>query len=185
MTLGGPPGAPVLADRRRFVLAGPDDPVGKQPFHAAEELPIARAARLVERCAADSRRRAGEELARLDSDLRDAGWTLATVAVCGKEPRRPLPLATVLGSHALIHAAEGELFRDLLREAAEARRLAVDTIAERDAEARCAAATRLPVEALRAHLADMGKRAGPPWQKDHKLAALVAWTLLAPLRTKR
>ena len=179
VVLSGPVAKPVLIDRRRFVLAEPDDAVGKQPFHAAEEMSLPQATRLVDRCVADSRRRAAAELGRLADDLRGQGYALAAGGLCGKEPRPLGPLAKILGSHALIHAAEGEMFRDVLRVAAKARRLALADVPEREAEARCARAVGMPAERLRAHLIEMGRAAGPPWTKDQKLSALIAWMKLA------
>jgi hypothetical protein len=183
VVLAGPAGQPALVDRRRFILAEPDDHVGKQPFHAAESMALPQATRLVDRCVADSRKRARQEVERLGADLQAAGYRLAAGGLCGREPRPLGPLASILASHALIHAAEGEMFRDVLREAAQAQRVAFIDVPEREAEALCAKTVALPAERLRAHLAELGRAAGPPWTKDQKLAALIAWTQLA--RTSR
>ena len=179
VVLAGPVTKPVLIDRRRFLLAEPDDAVGKQPFHAAEELPLPQATRLVDRCVADSRKRAAAELERLAADLREQGYGLAAGGLCGKEPRPLGSLAAILASHALIHAAEGEMFRDVLREALAGRRLESQDVPERDAESKCARTLARPTETLRSQLAEMGRAAGPPWTKDQKVAALVAWMCLA------
>jgi hypothetical protein len=146
-------------------------------------MPLAQATRLVDRCVADSRKRAKQELERLGSDLGDAGYRIAAGGVCGKEPRPLGALAAILASHALIHAAEGEMFRQVLRDAAADRKIAFADVPERDAEARCAQAVGLPAEALRTHLAALGRAAGPPWTKDQKVAALIAWACLG--RTTR
>jgi hypothetical protein len=179
VVLAGPRTSPAMIDRRRFILAEPDDHVGKQPFHAAEEMPLAQATRLVDRCVADSRQRAARELERLAADLRTKGYTLVAGGLCGKEPRPLGSLAAILASHALIHAAEGEMFRDVLRHAAEPLRLTLASVPEREAEALCASKVRLPAQRLRAHLAELGRAAGPPWTKDQKLAALIAWMGIA------
>ncbi len=179
VVLAGPVPRPVLVDRRRFLLAEPDDPVGKQPFHAAEEMRLPQATRLVDRCVADSSNRAAAELQRLAADLEAAGYRLAAGGLCGKEARPLGPLATILASHALIHAAEGEMFRQALREAAAKRTMPFVEVVEREAEARCAKAVALATETVRSHLATMGRAAGPPWTKDQKIAALVAWTCLS------
>jgi hypothetical protein len=179
VVLAGPVARPELIDRRRFILADPDDHVGKQPFHAAEGMALPQATRLVDRCAADSRRRAAAELRRLAADLEGRGYALRAGGLSGKEPRPLGPLAAILASHALIHAAEGELFRDVLREAAAGRDIAFIDAPEREAEARCAKAVRRPVETVRSHLAAIGRAAGPPWTKDQKVAALIAWMGLA------
>ena len=175
VVLAGPVPRPELVDRRRFVLAEPDDHVGKQPFHAAEEMPLPQATRLIDRCLADSRKRAVAEIRRLAADLQQRGYALAAGGLCGKEARPLGSLASILASHALIHAAEGEMFRQVLREAAADREIDFVDVLEREAEARCAKAVKRPVDALRSHLAAIGRAAGPPWTKDQKLAALIAW----------
>jgi hypothetical protein len=176
VVLAGPVARPELIDRRRFILAEPDDHVGKQPFHAAEEMPLAQATRLVDRCVADSRKRGVAELRRLTADLQAQGCALAAGGLCGKEARPLGSLAAILASHALIHAAEGEMFRQVLRDAAADRGIAFIDVLEREAEARCAKTVKLPAETLRSHLAAIGRAAGPPWTKDQKVAALIAWT---------
>src|SRR5262245_53933098 len=147
VVLAGPVPRPVLVDRRRFILAEPDDHVGKQPFHAAEEMALPQATRLVDRCVADSRKRAVAELKRLAAEMEAAGYRIASGGLCGKEARPLGSLASILASHALIHAAEGEMFRQVLREAAAVREIAFVDVAERVAEARCAETVALPVEA--------------------------------------
>lgn len=83
----------------------------------------------------------------------------------------PVPdsLATILASHALMHAAEGQLYRDALLEAAAACGLPARGVARRRA-----------VALLTGELADavalLGTRAGHPWRKQHKLAAVAALT---------
>src|SRR5262245_6787147 len=134
VVLAGPLAKPVLLDRRRFLLADPDDHVGKQPFHAAEEMPLAQATRLVDRCVADSRRRAVAEMGRLTADLETKGYVLRAGGLSGKDPRPLGSLAAILASHALIHAAEGEMFRDVLDDACS-KGIEWARVPERDAEA--------------------------------------------------
>lgn len=180
IVLGGPVSAPVLLDRRRFLLAEPEDHVGKQPFHAAEEMPLPQATRLVDRCVADSRRRAAAEMGRLEVDLKAKGYALRAGGLSGKDPKPHGSLAAILASHALIHAAEGETFRDVLRHAAP-KGVEWVSVPERDAETRCAKAVGRPAESLRSHLAAIGKAAGAPWTKDQKIATLIAWMSLGAL----
>ena len=93
---------------------------------------------------------------------------------------RPLPgLAATLASHALIHTAEGELFREALAQASESAGLTVLGVREREAYERGAAALRLASDKLRLRLSEMGRAVGAPWTQDEKLAALAAWLVLA------
>src|SRR5262249_14952144 len=105
-----------------------------------------------------------------------------TLVGCGlllSAARPATDLAAVLASHALIHAAEGDLFRDALARAAEACRVPLTRVREKDLLAEAGRALHSSEDALRTRLNAMGKDIGPPWRQDEKLAALVAWLCLA------
>jgi hypothetical protein len=92
---------------------------------------------------------------------------------------RPLPgLEKILASHALIHAAEGQLFRDALAAAAERAHLPVAALPERELGTRARAALALTEDELRERLAAFGRALGPPWRQDEKQATLAAWLVL-------
>lgn len=184
VAVAGPPSGPEAVDRRRLVTADPALPGSKQPFHAAEGMALPKARALVERCTEASRRLARRALETAVADLRARGHE---VTGCGLllAAGRPLgSLEATLASHALIHAAEGELFRDVLRRAAEHCGLPVVGIRERDLDGEAAAALGLPPAELRRRAKDMGRPLGPPWTQDEKLAALAAWLVLAARRRR-
>lgn len=96
---------------------------------------------------------------------------------------RPLTtLAETLASHARIHTADGEHFRDALARAAERCKLPVTRVRERELLARGAAQLRFAEGELQRRVAEMGRAVGPPWRQDEKLAALAAWTVLGASR---
>src|SRR5581483_6497778 len=100
----------TVVERWRIELAGDGMPV--QPYHAAEPLPFAEAGLLIRNCAEISLRFAMQVFERLSGHEVHAACVLASSG-------RPLPdLKAILASHALIHTAEGELYRDALRRAA-------------------------------------------------------------------
>jgi hypothetical protein len=168
-----------VVDRRRLVTCDPKIAGSKQPYHAAEGLPFARAEMLVGRCLASSRQLARTEIKKALRNLEIRGLR---VVGCGLllASGRPLPsLADILGSHALIHAAEGEMYRDVLARAAGHYRLPVAGIRERELFARAEKVLGLPSVRLRRILGELGKPLGPPWTQDQKLAALAAWLALA------
>ena len=93
---------------------------------------------------------------------------------------RPLPdLATTLQSHALLHTAEGEFFREVLLRASEHCSLPVTRVKEREVWARGAALFRLDAADLQQQITELGRSLGPPWRQDEKLASLAAWIALA------
>ena len=174
---GGPRRSPVVIDRRRVELVTPGIP--RQPYHAAEKLDLKEAERLVGRCADTAARLARQAVRAVVEDLRDKGHE---VAGCGilLASGRPLPaLAATLASHALIHTAEGELFRDALSRASEHCGLPVTGVRERELYERGAKEFRIALNQLRRDVAEMGRALGPPWTQDQKQAALVGWLALA------
>ena len=177
VAVGGSAASPQVLDRRRIEMA--DDAKAKQPYHAAEELPVAEAAALLDRFARKARQRATAGLGAALDDIRAQGYdVVATIVLTASG--RPLPeLESVLASHALIHTADGEHFRDALAFGAQQHRLPVARIREKDLLARAAQAVGRPAPELQAAVTAWGKPLGPPWTQDQKLSALGAWTVLA------
>jgi hypothetical protein len=84
-------------------------------------------------------------------------------------------LAKILGAHPLIHTAEGEFFRQAVRQACESLQMPVTAIRAREIDAGANKANE-----LQRSIAGLGRTVGPPWTKDHKTAALAAALLLVP-----
>jgi hypothetical protein len=148
-----------ILDRRRIEIADPAIPGSRQPFHAAEGLPFDRAETLIRKCRESSLLLATRALtACLVYNVELAAILFAS--------GRPLPdLAAILRSHALIHTAEGQFFREILVSACEQCGLPVTQIKERD----------LPDNPL---ATELGRSLGPPWRQDEKRASLAAWAAL-------
>jgi hypothetical protein len=166
VVVAGTPRAPVLLARERVDLVDGERFV----YHAAAELDLAHAEKLVAGTAATARRLAAEAIRRLRGDhgLR------ACAVVAGATPA-PEALADVLRAHPFIHAAEGRLYRDALLAGGKHARLATTFLAAKGLDE--AAAGALGADAK---LVDrMGKTFGPPWSKDQRMAALAAWIVLA------
>lgn len=179
VVVAGSARAPEVLDRMRVELADPALTGSKQPYHLAEGLPVAKAEKIVSRCSNDAKRLAGRAFADLTKRLRAEG---RAVAGCGLllASGRPLPaLASILASHALIHTADGELFREAIAQAA--REHAVPVVGVREKELWERAEEKLPARAgeLQAAIAAVGKSIGPPWRQDEKLATVVALVALA------
>ena len=167
-----------ILDRRYVALCDSANPGTKQPFHAAEPMPFAQAESHIALCRKNSGRLAREAVGaalRLcqQKDLRLVG--VCVIAASG----RPLPdLRAILASHALIHAAEGEFYRDAIVEAAKALGVKTARLKEVDALSLVSQQTDIGQSALIKKLVEMKKTAGKPWGADEKLATLAAWSLL-------
>ena len=181
VAVSGPLAAPAVLARRRIELVDRASPGGNQPFHAARGLSLDAAQELVSRALDGAMRMARGALATAAGVLRRQG---AGRLACGilQSSARPLPsLAAVLASHALVHTAEGELFRDALAATAAGQGLPVLRVKERELLDRCTARLGVAAGDLERHLAGLGRTLGPPWRQDEKLATLAAWLALASL----
>jgi hypothetical protein len=169
---------PVVLIRRKLQLVKIFSYTFRQPYHTAEKIPIGDAIKFVRDVEKESRelalagiREAQQELADLDYKVSGLGLLLAS--------GRKLPkLDRILASHALIHTADGELFRDSLRHACVRCKLRVTATKERDLFEAGSKALRLRSDVLTRLIAALGKSLGPPWTQDEKFAALAAWLTL-------
>ena len=175
--LAGPVEAPRLLWRGRLALL--DDALPRQVFHTAAETPVGDPPGLIALVRAGALERSRLAIEGLIATTVEHGHELTTVAVAGE--RRPLPeeLDRVLRSHALLHAAEGALFRAALADSAADLGLRVVRVSRDTLGVQVVAATALEEATVDAHLKEIGWRAGPPWQIDHRTAALAAWLALA------
>lgn len=175
VVLAGDPKKPKIIARERMTLCDPGIKGSKQPFHEAEPMPFAEAKKFIARCTSSSL-----ELAK--SAIDDVQRQTPVRACCILTASgRPLPgLEDILASHALIHSAEGEFYRDVVDQACSRRKITVRRVRERDMETEL---QKLPISvaAAKARMAEFGKILGPPWTQDEKLAAFGAWLMLALL----
>ncbi len=180
VAVSGPAASAAVIDRRRIQMMPHRDV--KRPrfvFHAAQKLPPAAAARLVRTSTQMSWKNAKAAIQAAADDLRKHGYDVAASGIVVGNKRLDVPLASILESHALIHTAEGQLFRDAIRRACESLRMPVTEIAARELNARAAKQLRRSEAAVAQDLAGIGAAAGRPWSKDHRQACLAALIALA------
>ena len=170
--------SPVVILRRRVELARPGMPGAVQPYHAAREMTIEKARAHIERCAEASADLAERAVRQATADLERAGYRTIGAAVLLASGRPAGDLAATLASHAAIHTAEGEFFRNALRRGCQSCNLPAEGIRERDLTDRSAAAFGISIDEVLERVALAGKSIGPPWRQDEKLAALAAWLVL-------
>jgi hypothetical protein len=179
VAVAGTPRSPDVLVRRRIELSDPAVEGSKQPYHAAEGKPLPKAARIIDRCAGDAGRLARQAFREVIAELQAAGHRAAG---CGLllASGRPLPaLDSILASHALIHTADGELFRDALAAAGEENGWTITRVKEKEVYAAASAGLRVPAEELQSRVNALGRSLGPPWTQDQKLAAVAGWLALA------
>jgi hypothetical protein len=157
-------GSPAILERERVHLVETFTYEFRQPYHSGEKMLLGQARDFIERVRSEARRLAHRAIHRLQSDLQKKDIALKS---CGLllASGKPLPnLEKILSSHALIHTADGELFREALLHASARCGLPVLSVKERELLNR-AEKTFRPL--------------GSPWSQDEKFASLAAWLALA------
>lgn len=154
----------------------------RQPYHTAKQRSSAEARDFVSRVRSEARDLAWHAISSVQSSFQHQGYELKR---CGLllASEKPLPdFPQILASHALIHTADGELFREALLHASE--RCGLETFTARESELfeKASHTLHLKADELSRRLVQLGTAVGSPWTQDEKLAALVAWlSLTSPL----
>jgi hypothetical protein len=169
--VSGKAAQPQVLGRRRLVLV--EGRMPRQPYHYVEEMGVEKARSLLDGWQKTVLRLARGELKEMTADHDVSG--IAILLSSG----RPLPeLGKILASHALIHSAEGEFYRDALRAAGEALSLTVFGVKEKELFASASQQLKSSPEKLKAQLDSFKQSVGTPWTADEKLATLAAWLQL-------
>jgi hypothetical protein len=155
----------------------------RQPYHTAEKRPPAEASSVISQARTDARHLAYQAIHSVQTSLHQQDYELKR---CGLllASGRPLPdLPQILSSHALIHTADGELFREALIHASQRCGFEIFTTKESALLESASHVLHLQHDELGHRLTNLGSTLGPPWTQDEKFAALAAW--LSLLQTKR
>ena len=171
-------GCPLVLLRQRPHLVTRFTYELRQPYHSAAKMPSAEGSSFISRVRTDASRLGYEairavqtRLQEQEHDIKRCGLLLAS--------GRPLPdLPQILASHALIHTADGELFREALIHASLRCGFEMFTAKESELLERASSALHMQRDELVRRLASLGSGLGSPWTQDEKFAALVAWLSL-------
>ena len=174
----GTPSSPRIADSRRVELGDPGNPRAAQPYHAGFAT-ARKAGRELTDLVASVRRfgqRSVTHLIRFHEsgghDLRGAGIVVGSLV----DP------STIANDHIRIHALEGQLFRGIVKEAAERHKLAASIWRERDLYGMASAKLKRSEADLKSILTTLGRGVDGSWRAEHKAAALAGWLVLADVR---
>jgi hypothetical protein len=172
VTVAASRGAPVVVDRRRIDLIEPGVP--SQPYHhETVGMPLPEAETLVVRVRESVMR---TTVARL-TDLRKELESYSIVTMTIRNPPLsyvPVTVAQAHESYPVMCRADGMMYHDALCTAARRLSIAVELDDRGDAIVRAADRLGVSVEALERFLRTTGESLGPPWQKEHRLAAAAA-----------
>jgi len=171
-------GAPVVLDRKRAHLVKTFSYTFRQPYHTAEKMPLAEARKFVAQVQTEARQLAQRMILGMQSEFEKLEIRLMRGSLL-LASGRPLPdFEKILASHALIHTADGELFREALFYAAK--RCGIEMVGMKERELiECARQTlHMQPAALLRRIAELGKPFGSPWSQDEKFATVAAWLAL-------
>jgi len=172
-------GCPIVLLRDRPQLVKTFTFEFRQPYHTAEKRPRDEAKAIIAHARSEARELARKTIHAVQTNLSAQGYVLRCCGLLLASGRTLPSLPKILASHALIHTADGELFRDALLHASGRCGLASFTTKESGVLERSCDAFRLRPEELSRQLTDLGVGLGSPWTQDEKLAALIAWLSLS------
>jgi hypothetical protein len=168
-------GSPSVVAKQRPHLVETFTCAFRQPYHTAEKMPVDEAREFVARVRDEPRRLAYRAIRGLQSDSEVQGIKLTRGCLLLASGRALPSFESILASHALIHTADGELFREALSNAAERCGLEMIGIKEREL-LQCAKQTlRIQPAVILRRVTELGKPFGSPWSQDEKFATLAAW----------
>ena len=172
-------GAPVVLARQRVHLVETFTYEFRQPYHTAEKMLRGQAGDFIARMQAEARRLAYRAIRGLASTTQEQGVKLTRCGVLLASGRTLPALEKTLASHALIHTADGELFREAILHACARCGLRDLKIKEKELLDRAAEAFRCKPNVLLRRVTELGRSLGSPWSQDEKFASLAAWLALA------
>lgn len=179
VVVAGAPGAIAVIGRRKIVLTDPKLKGANQPYHFAKPRALPEAERYLAGCAAVAKALALAALREMVLEAERCGKMVAGCAILLAAGRELPALERILASHALIHTAEGEFFRQCFRGASEQLNLPTRGIREKNLDELARSAFDAKANALKREIAGLGRIVGPPWTTDQKNACLAALLALA------
>jgi len=177
--------APEIHDRRRISLVDPGAPAPKvpghgpeQPYHVAKELKVEEAEMYLESSAKIASKLARSALEEVAAALLERGFRITGCGIVLASGRLLPALEQILASHPMIHTAEGEFFRNAVREACRGIGIAVSGVRERDLFNLAAKKLDFPATRIRRKIEELRRTAGSPWTSDQKNAAVAGFLAL-------
>jgi hypothetical protein len=178
VAVGQEKGRPSVLARERVHLVETFSYTFRQPYHTAEKMALEEGREFIAGVREEARRLAQGAIRRLHTDMPRQGYKLVR---CGLllASGRPLPvLEKVLASHALIHTADGELFREAILYASARCGLREFTIKDKELLDAAGRTFRVKPADLLRQATELGRPLGAPWSQDEKFATLAAWLAL-------
>ena len=177
---------PVVLCRKRVKLVETFNYDFRQPYHTAKKVSLEGGREFIATVRSQAAKLAVDALREVQRETKSAGYRLVAAALL-LASGRPLPtLEEILASHALIHTADGELFREAVAEACARCKLPLARTKGKKLLAEVAQLLGLGEPRLQKQITELGRPLGAPWSQDEKFATLAAWLALrAPAKGLR
>lgn len=168
-----------VIDRRRIALVDRNIPGASQPYHFAAKMGLPEAKEYLSNHAKISEHLALAAIQAVVRELHSRKYQVIGSAVLLASGRALPALPEILGSHPLLHTAEGEFFRAVFRRACERLDIPVIGIRERDLDESANAVFGKATTQVWRRISDLKSSLGSPWTEDQKKASLAAAMVLA------
>jgi hypothetical protein len=175
-------GSPAVLARRRVHLVETFTYEFRQPYHTAKKMPPDEGREFISRMQEEARRLAYRAIRDVQSDLQKQGLKLTRCGLLLASGKALPVLDKILASHALIHTADGELFREALLHASARCGLRDFRVKEREVLDLAGRAFRLKPDDIMRRVTELGRSLGSPWSQDEKFATMAAWLALSASR---
>jgi hypothetical protein len=176
---------PVVLCRKRVELVETFTREFRQPYHAAEKMAFDGGREFIDRVKSQAARLAYQTLRDTQKELEKTGHALRGCGLLLASGRNLPELEQILASHARIHTAEGELFREALAAGSQRCGLVVYRVKERELLSEAVRVLRRPAAKLIETVNGLGRALGAPWTQDEKYAVLAAWLTLQDTSGRR
>ena len=183
VALVGSPRSPEVIDRRHMALVESGSPGGVQPYHVARTMDLPKGEKFIKGVIVAVDRSTSVAVRDFAEAINSNGHVIACCGIVLASGRALPPLEATLRSHAMVHTAEGELYRAAIARAAKTLSWRCLRVPERDLYKVAAKHLRISEATLKTRIAEMGRALGSPWSADEKCATLVAWLALAGFET--
>ena len=174
IALGGPMESPCVLARRELLLSSQQAPTTVEPYHKLIDLPWAAAIVAVRPAIHSIERLALESLRLFIADSPLAGTRVVAIGIVGSMGQDP---ARIGNPHIRAHAAEGQLFRQVLETAASRCGIPQMSFPAKDVAA-AAGSILAPIAGSVARLQSLGKGVVQPWRSEERMAAAAAWAAM-------
>ncbi|MDQ1411125.1 MAG: hypothetical protein QOJ41_2860 [Acidobacteriaceae bacterium] len=178
VALAGSPRAPEVIDRRRIALVESGSPGGVQPYHVARTMDLSKAEEFIKGVIVAIDRTALLAVRAFADAITSQGLNISCCGIVLASGRALPSVEATLRSHAMVHTAEGELYRAAIARAAKHLSWRCVRVPERDLYDLAVEHLHIPEPQLKLRITEMGRAVSSPWSADEKCATLIAWLAL-------